>query len=105
MGGSDVYFSTKYSDAASVRMFATWIHTNFPPDFKVEYADSLLPGPCVVHPWQLSYRSDHGISGYGEPEESEILLNLIMVEGFLDLNLLQRMIPDATMPLYACFFL
>lgn len=86
MGGSDVYFGSKYSDAGSVHKFATWIHTNFPPDFKVDYAESLAPGPCVVHPWQLSFRSDRGVPGYGEPEESEILLNLILTEGFLDLN-------------------
>ena len=41
-----------------------------------------MPGPCCLRPWQLGYREDFGFSGFCEPEETELLLQLIVSEGF-----------------------
>lgn len=46
-----------------------------------DYATEIVPGPCQIRPWQLGYRSDFGFSGFCEPDESELLLQLIVSEG------------------------
>lgn len=36
-----------------------------------------------LRPWQLAWRADHGISGVIEPEVCEMLMQLMLTEGFL----------------------
>ena len=42
-----------------------------------------MQGHQVIRVWNLSFRPDFGLSGYAEPEETEALLGLILMEGHL----------------------
>ncbi len=50
---------------------------------RVDYAGHLVQGHQVIRVWNLSFRPDFGLSGYAEPEETEALLGLILMEGHL----------------------
>lgn len=54
---------------------------------RVSYATSFTPGPCKVRPFQLGYRSDFGFASIAEPEDLEMLLQLVLVEGCRDSSL------------------
>ena len=43
--------------------------------------EEVRPGPCQARPWQLGFREDFGFSGFCEPDEAELLLQLIISEG------------------------
>ena len=45
------------------------------------YSTSLEPGAKIVRAWQLSFRTDYGLPGYMEPDDGEVLLQLILTEG------------------------
>lgn len=47
------------------------------------YSTSLEPGAKIVRAWQLSFRTDYGLPGYMEPDDGEVLLQLILTEGCL----------------------
>ena len=51
---------------------------------RVEYAENMIEGPQIVRVWQLSFRTDFGLPGYCEPEETETLLGLILTQGCLE---------------------
>lgn len=83
-GGADVYLTNRYSRPEEALGFAQWVEENFPPRDGVDYASrhALTEGsPCQVRPWQLGFRSDCGINGYSDPEESENLLDLVLNNG------------------------
>ena len=39
--------------------------------------------PGLARPWMLSWRSDFGTAGLAEPEQFEMLMQLVLSEGFL----------------------
>lgn len=80
-GGPDIYLTRKYGESFAALEFAQWIRDSFPDDPSAQYADTLSTGPCAVRAWQLGFRSEYGIAGCSEPEESAILLSLILSEG------------------------
>lgn len=41
----------------------------------------------MARPWQLSWRSDHGLAGCAEPEQVLLLAELILTESLLRVNL------------------
>ena len=43
-------------------------------------------GAQSLRPWMLSWRADHGCSGYIEPETGGLIMELMLVEGFLAVN-------------------
>ncbi|CAE7389031.1 unnamed protein product [Symbiodinium sp. CCMP2592] len=61
--------------------FARWMDNFCPAD--AEKAYSIDSNGCYLRPFQLGWRSDFGISGMMEPETAELLLELILTEGFL----------------------
>ncbi|CAE7798012.1 unnamed protein product [Symbiodinium sp. CCMP2592] len=61
--------------------FARWMGNFCPAD--AEKAYSIDSNGCYLRPFQLGWRSDFGISGMMEPETAELLLELILTEGFL----------------------
>lgn len=52
---------------------------------RTNYSGTLRPGPVELRLWQLSFRTDFGISNMVDPDELELLVELILVEGFLGL--------------------
>ena len=40
--------------------------------------------PACLRPWQLSWRSDTGCSGFLEPEQALCIMEVMMSEGSLD---------------------
>ncbi|CAE7294563.1 unnamed protein product, partial [Symbiodinium sp. CCMP2592] len=61
--------------------FARWMDNFCPADSEKAY--SIDSNGCYLRPFQLGWRSDFGISGMMEPETAELLLELILTEGFL----------------------
>lgn len=49
---------------------------------RVSYATELVPGPTCVRPWALGFRADFSFSGFQEPEDVQMLIELIMASGF-----------------------
>ena len=47
-------------------------------------------GPQSLRPWMLSWRADHGCSGYIEPEVGGLIMELMLVEGFLAFHLQEQ---------------
>ena len=43
-----------------------------------------MKGVGQIRPWQCSWRADSGISGMIDPEQAELLMELYVLEGFLD---------------------
>lgn len=62
--------------------FARWMDHSFPENPHVIYSTSLEPGSKIVRVHHLSFRTDYGMPGYVEPEDGEVLLQLILTEGF-----------------------
>lgn len=45
----------------------------------------MRPGPVQLRVWQLSFRTDFGLANMIDPDELELLVEMILVEGFLGL--------------------
>jgi len=42
----------------------------------------MKPGPVQLRVWQLAFRADFGLAMLIDPDELELLVELILVEGF-----------------------
>ena len=40
-----------------------------------------MDAPALLRPWMLGFRSDFGLSGYVDPEQAVMLMELIALEG------------------------
>eukprot|EP00435_Cladocopium_sp_Y103_P012151 s3014_g3.t1 len=95
-GGPSKYLEEKYPDQDSLlTMFGKTKCESFPCLICVGVLrfDSManqprkvyataMDKPCLVRPWMLSYRQDFGVSGFMDPEIGQLLLELVMSEGF-----------------------
>lgn len=81
--------------------FAEWIDQNFPAvaslgaqlqhdelvfshliaAARTDYATAVLPGPCMVRPWNLGFRSDFSFTSFAEPDDMSLLIETIVRNG------------------------
>ena len=52
---------------------------------RINYSGDMRPGPVQLRVWQLSFRTDFGLANMIDPDELELLVEMILVEGFLGL--------------------
>ena len=53
------------------------------PAGRIDYSGDMRPGPVQLRVWQLSFRSDFGLANMIDPDELELLVEMILLEGFL----------------------
>ena len=45
--------------------------------------NTAMSGPGLIRPWQCAWRGDFGVSSMVDPDQAEMLMEVIVQEGFL----------------------
>ena len=59
--------------SCSVLIYFFWL--------RIAYASELVVGPNQLRPWQLGFRADFSYSSFAEPDDTQMLMEVILSEG------------------------